>query len=274
MKRYYYLVVGLIVFVCLGGVFGLKLFQKKDINSTKLFNINEKYKLENTNSNIDLKAEYEYTYNVPGRNVAIIKANGKWGLIDFNGKTLIKPIYDNMGILNEGLYKVKQNNKWKIINEKGDLITKEAYDGILPYNDGLAIVFNQQGKERRMGVVDKEGNEVVNLMYYGLVPFSNPSNTNGFITMFEEEGKLKCGLIDKMGKIVIEPKYNVILPLVGDFARIKKNNKLGFINRNGKEIVPPIYDDAKDFENGLAKVKLENKWIVIDEDGKKIKNID
>lgn len=52
------------------------------------------------------------------------KKNGKWGLMDKDGKVLLKPIYQDMdrsGFINS-LIRVEYNNEWVFINKEGQII--------------------------------------------------------------------------------------------------------------------------------------------------------
>ena len=80
---------------------------------------------------IDIKGT---TSSIPyEKEVLQYKQNGKYGLIDYNGKVITKPIYDQIeGLENkEGELLVKQNNKYGVINQKGASIIKIQYDDII-----------------------------------------------------------------------------------------------------------------------------------------------
>jgi len=88
----------------------------------------------------------------------------------------------------------------------------------------------------------------------------------------------KKGYIDKTGKLVINPKYDVAadfqeglaLVCVGecttdnilgyrytkDFNKemVEQSFKYGFIDESGKMVINPAYEDARDFSEGLAAV--------------------
>ncbi|MBK1973378.1 WG repeat-containing protein [Campylobacter sp. TTU-622] len=101
----------------------------------------------------------------------IIRSNNKWGFIDKNGKTIIKPEFDDIWDFKEGLagFKLntgfKLNNKWGFIDKNGKIAIEPKFDDIWDFKEGLARV-----------------------------------KLNG-----------KWGVIDKNGKIIIEPKYDILL---------------------------------------------------------------
>ena len=61
------------------------------------------------------------------------KENGKYGLIDYTGKVIVKPIYEEIeGLENkESELIVKKDGKYGVINDRGIKLIKEEYDGIV-----------------------------------------------------------------------------------------------------------------------------------------------
>lgn len=55
-------------------------------------------------------------------NYLIVKKGGKYGLITFDGKVIITPKYDNLGVAGSGYLKFKLNGSWGIMNYAGKTI--------------------------------------------------------------------------------------------------------------------------------------------------------
>lgn len=82
------------------------------------------------------------------KQVLSYKQNGKYGLINYEGKIITKPIYDSIsGLENkEGELLVKQGEKFGVINQKGARIIKSEYDYITAdgyYNDDQKYSFSR-----------------------------------------------------------------------------------------------------------------------------------
>jgi hypothetical protein len=78
----------------------------------------------------------------------------------------------------------------------------------------------------------------------------------------------KWGLIDKTGKIVVQPQYDSIGRYDGKYASFMMDGKWGLIDQAGKVIVRPgEYDFLELFFNGLARVQLAGKWGYINQAG-------
>ena len=76
--------------------------------------------------------------------------------------------------------------------------------------------------------------------------------------------------IDKEGKEVLSPKYERAYDFSEGLARVEADGKYGYIDKEGKEVLSPKYEDAGGFSEGLAAVKVDGKWGYIDKEGKEI----
>ncbi len=79
----------------------------------------------------------------------------------------------------------------------------------------------------------------------------------------------KRGYVDKTGKVVIAPHFDMALPFVEGLAEVKNADGCGFIDTTGKAVVPlgSIDDGAEQFSEGLANVKIGKKWGFVDKSG-------
>jgi hypothetical protein len=87
------------------------------------------------------------------------------------------------------------------------------------------------------------------------------------------------GCINKKGKYVITPEYDMFNSFKNNIALVKQIShpykvKYGFIDRSGKQVTPIIYSEADEFSDGVALVSIENeynqtKYFYIDQYGNK-----
>src|SRR4029079_10844011 len=83
----------------------------------------------------------------------------------------------------------------------------------------------------------------------------------------------KMGFIDRKGKMVIEPRFEVERLIEnGSFfyegrALIERDNKKGFIDETGNMIIAARFDDAAPFSEGMASVAINGKYGFIDKTG-------
>ncbi len=64
----------------------------------------------------------------------------------------------------------------------------------------------------------------------------------------------KWGFVDKVGNIVVSPKYDEVGSFSEGLALVGQNNKWGFIDKTGKVVIPLKYEDADNFHDGIAGV--------------------
>ena len=115
------------IFICMSnynsetGSYETKVYNK---NKQELFTRYEKVEAIRREENLD---------NIPyEKSVLKYKENGKYGLLDFEGKKITKPIYEEIQALEfkEGMLLVKKDNKFGVINIGGEKIIDIKYDSI------------------------------------------------------------------------------------------------------------------------------------------------
>ncbi|WP_394994631.1 WG repeat-containing protein [Emticicia sp.] len=85
-------------------------------------------------------------------NLAMLKGD-KWGLLDFTGKEVLTPSYNELLFSSEGLIGVKyDNNKYGFIDKKGKVQITFEYSEINQFKNGMAIVSKGNNK---VGIINK-----------------------------------------------------------------------------------------------------------------------
>ena len=202
--------------------------------------------------------------------------NGKYGLIDFNGKKITNAIYEEIDTLQykEGELLVKQNGKYGIINIKGTKIIKPNYDTIEAdqfyekdsgyKNDGY-IVSKTTDEGYRYGYVDNNGKEIVSTKYNDLSRINEISG-NDIYNICAENGKY--GLL-KNGKIVISNEYQSLMYSESNNTLIaKKGKKYGVLSLDGDIIVPFSYNQISVNGKYIYAVDNNENTVVYSTDGK------
>lgn len=201
-----------------------------------------------------------YNFFVEGR--AQIKRDGKYGYIDYSGKTVIPCKFDH-GSFFYGKYAIVQNeSKYGVINRTGNYVVIPKYKKIDRIVDPYVFVVGENNKE---GVVDVFGNQILPFEYSSVRYAGDKIFIIGII---DNSGRMRYGFIHANGSIIsgieLEKAYGYRMGL----ASVKKNGKWGFIDKKGNVVIPSKYDDSRDFEeDGMAFVKLGNLWASIDTKG-------
>ncbi len=206
---------------------------------------------------------------------AKIVIDNKWGVATANGKIILPPVYDFIGIFNRDLplESIRINDKWGLVDYKYNIIAPPKYDEEIIFdnedleNDLIPVKLN--GK---FGYINLNGTEVISPIYDFIGDFSRSS---------VERLKLdeKWGLINKKGIAITKMIYQYIDPFVDNFANATLNGKQILIDKSGNNIdinvstvnrkSPVIrkYDRVLFFQGDHAKVEHNGLWGLIDENG-------
>ena len=102
---------------------------------------------------------------------AAVEINGKWGLIDKNGKYVIRPMYNDLGNMHNGMMSCKDiNGKYGFINIDHVVIVPPRYDSIGEYAEGFYVFRNEQ---EQFGFLNKEGEIAIEAKYSSTSNFEN-----------------------------------------------------------------------------------------------------
>jgi hypothetical protein len=221
----------------------------------------------------------------------------KYGFLDVGGARLGGGDYtisvEEALPVSDGLLPVIANEKMGYVDRTGKLVVPAEFEEGYAFLDGVAIVVS--GDKRLF--IDKSGKDVLP------VP-AGIEDVQGFfgdIAIISKDGKY--GLMDRKGKITVEPKFDslysdagVLIALEGEktgivdqtgawvvkpeFAAVGSFSKglapaqqgevWGFIDTCGTWKIPAKYDFAMGFDGGPARVKRGEKWGLIDETGTEI----
>lgn len=75
------------------------------------------------------------------------------------------------------------------------------------------------------------------------------------------------GFIDKDGKRVISPRFNAVGRFSEGLCAVAINGLWGYIDKKGEDKIDRRYDEARSFSEGLAAARIGGKWGYIGPDG-------
>ena len=212
--------------------------------------------------------------------------NGKWGVINSKGETVIEPTFDNMITIPDASKAIficqeitdLDNKKYTsyAIDTKGAKLfenyqTVEAIQNIdksntVFYDENALIVTNSNGK---YGLINFYGKELLECKYDKIEPIKYVKNS----LIIEENGKK--GIADNSGNIITEPIFEEVSALTSKYedGYIVKNsaNVYGVINYNKKQVLDCKYASIKNiYGNDMYVVKEGNDNEVINSQGEVI----
>lgn len=218
-----------------------------DINGNYIDQKNYKSILEVGNSSYFIAiSEKDNSYSILSKDVNIE-----------NNYKNISYLFDNLFTFTnqEGKCGIIDATKGEVIDAKYDLILKvDGIDAIeARENDGTATIYSRDLQEicTMSGAIVENINKNFAVVYnqtervyidlYGNTVENTKVYPNDKLYAFNKDEK--WGFINKEGKAIIEPKYDMVTELNEyGFAGIYKDGRWGVINEEGKVIVEPIYE--------------------------------
>ena len=212
------------------------------------------------------------------KSVLTYKENGKYGLINLEGKQITKPVYDEISSINykEGTFLVKQNELEGIINMKGKVIIKCEYESVTSdnyysengYNKQAGFIVSKKTEDGyRYGYANYRGTIILKPIYTQLERVTEIANEKGVYFIAFKNGQ--AGLL-KNNKEILNYEYEDIqYNVLGSIFVTKRNGKYGAVNQEGTTILYPEYDNV--YTGGMYLNALKDKNIFIfDLNGNKI----
>lgn len=207
--------------------------------------------------------------------------NGKYGIIDIEGKKITNPIYEDIDTLQfkEGELLVKKDGKYGVINIEGATLVKAQYDGIesdryyeeeTGYKKSGYIVSKTTDEGYRYGYVNIEGKQIIENKYNDLYRVTDINSKNVYIICAENG---QYGLM-KDGKQIINNEYqSLVYNESNDTITALKGKKYGVFSIEGKQIVPFEYKQIDTTGEYIYATSNDENVKIFDTDGKEA-NID
>lgn len=199
-------------------------------------------------------------------NGAVYEQNGKWGILNKEGETVIKAVYDDIAFNGSDTDRitVKDGNSYYLINSSGykTQATDEEYEymGVI---SGQRIIAKKDGK---FGYLDGSLNEKIAFTYDNATSFYEE------IAAVEKNGK--WALINNKGEELTEYIYDDVAINSKDYCSVnkvvwvKQGDVWILINNKGEVIGTDSYDDVKAFESSqLCAVCKDGRWGFADSTG-------
>lgn len=214
---------------------------------------NEKAIAMDSNNN-QLFAEYNTVEPIRLKNVvtgliyekSVLKSekNGKYGLINLEGKILLETEYDSIEGLTgrEGELLVEKENKFGIVNIKGTTLVKTKYDSIMEdnyYSDGIKhgyIVGIKEQNGYNFGYIDYKGRITVKEEYNDLTRVTDIQTDSGIFLIAAKNGQY--GVIKNKKNIINNEYQSIEYDKTNKIFIVQKGKNYGVASIDGNIIIP------------------------------------
>ena len=194
------------------------------------------------------------------RNVLKVMQNGKYGLIDLNGKKLLDCEYDEIvamkGIENSLL--IKKDDYVGLINNSGTILIDVKYSDIKnlgsTYKEGY-ITIDENGK---YGVISTTKKQILENKYDEIKQVY--LNDNYYVV---EDGEEK--LINHSGETLLDKGFDDIKSSTKRGIIFTTKDLYGEMSTSGDILIEAKYQDLKEAKEGIYIAKKDEKYGIIDE---------
>ncbi len=174
-------------------------------------------------------------------NILRVSKNGKYGLIDFEGKEVLACDYDEITALNgvKNNIIVKKGGNVGLVNEKGQTIIPVQYKEILTLKEGYKNEYIIVNENDQYGLISTSGTILIEPQYE-MVKYLKSSN----LFAVNDSGVWKL-INTEDGSIVIDGGYDDIVEARTDSIVVVDDGNYGIIDTNNEEKIKPQYEDLK-----------------------------
>jgi len=216
-----------------------------------------------------LSISFTFSQNVMREPLCGYLLNGKWHILDHQGKEIFKPL-DLVYLTgySEGFLRIAKafgkDTAWGYLNLEGNVAIPPGAKFIDQFHDGVAIIVNWRKDlpdVKYYGYIRNDGVVIAPTIYLDATEFNEGY---GFVMndtvrgWMNKEGKIVHKLHKGFGEAFYEG-----LAVVQDTVP-----KYGYVDKNFEVAIPLIFNEAHNFSEGLARVEYDGYFGFIDHRGK------
>lgn len=190
-----------------------------------------------------------------------IEKNGKYGLIDFNGKQVLPAEYDEIVTLEgtENSILIKKDGKVGLVNDNGGIIAEVEYKEIKnlgeTYKNGY-ITINEDGK---YGVISATKKQILENKYDEI----SQTYLGEYYLVKENENQK---LIDSKGNVIIEKGFDDVKSKTSNGVIFVQDNLYGEMNLSGETTIEAKYQYLEEAKKGIYIAKQNDKYGIINQE--------
>ena len=267
-------------------------------NNYHIFVENDKLGLKDPQNRIVLFAVYEAIDFIDVNTPIRIRREGKWGLMDFRGNTIVEPAYSFMYSPCNGRIAVENDSKYGFLDYKGKVVIPLIYDDAENFSnaeDCLGVPSTWVKKENKYGAINDKGEVIIPFEYdnadllkgyaivekdknYGVVNFKNeliiPLGDNDIEFLDNDIVSLGnasfCGAVN----LTTREKYECDMGIseygfTNGYAVVDHGSTKNIIDRQFKLQLPEWHDDIVLLDKGTVLICDKDSWLFYDKIGGK-----
>lgn len=219
------------VFICVYDV-----NSKDETYKTKVLNKDNKEILTNYDK-VELLDNYDENYNIwQEKNILKVQKNNKYGIVNYDGKVLLKVDYDDISTLKGASNNmiIVKDGEMGICNGLGEIIINPQYKNILPLGENAQNGYIVVDSNNKYGIVGTNKKVTIEPQYTDI---KEESASDKYIV---KDGNWK--LINNKNEDILNGDFDNIIAVNDDNVIVIKNNQYGVVNISGEIKIPYQYD--------------------------------
>lgn len=194
---------------------------------------------------------------------AAASKDGVFGYLNEDMEPAGKFVWDRLTGIRNGVGAALDDGKWTLVDKDGKEKSKERYDGVIIDGNGFCSgqkrIFVKSGKTYI--IVNTKGKRVGELSFENAKAFTE----DGFAAVCIDG---KWGFVNTDGELVISCTYEDAESFQNGYAAVCTEGKWGYIDSDGNVVIEPVFSEAKHFSSeGTAVVRInvqgEEEWRLI-----------
>lgn len=196
-----------------------------------------------------------FTVQVNATSVIPVKrdTSTKWCLMDEKGKTYLNDLYEGMlYTTGEGTFGVLQDkdSTWSlyVFDKKNPRLIADNLAEVGNFSEGVIAVM--RAKNKPIEIIDKRGKTIltVDSLCGNIITECGYCHDGRFVvTTIDEIGNKKVGMLDLLGKTVLEPEYDEIISCANGNYVSMKDSKIYITDGKGGHRILYTYQDKKTY---------------------------
>lgn len=185
--------------------------------------------------------------------------NGKYGLINFNGKELLECNYDSIEPIKylKNSYITSKDNKKGLVDNSGTIIIENEYADIKALTDKYEDGYIVKNNSSKYGVINYNKKQILECKY---TEIKNISGSEMYVVKEGEE----LEVVDSKGIIKLKDNFDDVISIDNNNIIIKKSDKYGIISSTGETKINTQYEFLSYLYDGNYIAKKDNKYGIID----------
>lgn len=222
---------------------------------------------ENVNT-IDIK---EVVSSIPYEKTLLqYQKDGKYGIINFEGKSIIKPIYEEIRNMpyREGELIVKKQGKYGVVSINGGKLLDCKYDYITGDNyyseekkyelDGYIVGINNEDGKMQYGYINNKREQILDVEFDKIYRMNDVKDDENIYLLAEKDGKIQ---LYKNNKLLLDNNYQSInYSEDSKLLILQKDGRYGVTDLSGKQILSVDYEQ----------IRIPGDYIIAIKDGKQV----